>query len=134
MGKEGDCVAVPRDERRQKFLPYVRRCADIMGLKDWQIGVKDEAPKDNTIASVWMRYGGKEADVYLSDDFLGRTPEQQRTDIAHELTHLHFAPMDGMVREWLDDGKTKAYDRMFEYGIDAVGEMIAPFLPLPDCP
>lgn len=125
-------MVVPRDERRQRFLPYIRRCADLMGLKDWQVRVEDETSKDDTIAQAWMRYGGKEAHIYLSDDFLGRAPDRQRTDIAHELTHLHFAPMDGMVRQWLDEGKQQAYDRMFEYGIDAVGEMIAPFLPLPD--
>lgn len=119
------------DPRKQAFAAYLRELADRMGLKDWEITVKDGPPDDRSArCSVWMRYGGKQARTYLSEEFLRGTPEEQRADLVHELVHLHFAAMDGVVEDALSPEMYRAYQRLWEYGIDGIAEAWAPSLPL----
>jgi hypothetical protein len=119
------------DPRKQAFAGYLRELAGRMGLKDWHVTISDDPPDDRSArCSVWMRYGGKQAKTYLSEEFLRGTPEEQRADLAHELLHLHFAAADGVIEDWLAADAYKAYQRLWEYGIDGVAEAWAPLLPL----
>lgn len=121
-----------RDERRQRFAPYVRLLADAMGLKDWEITVADGPPRSPTAhAGVFMHYGQRRADVHLGDSFLDEPPDRQRLHLAHELVHLHFAAVDGLAEDWLDDSRYAGFLRLFEYGVDAVATAWAPHLPPP---
>ena len=117
--------------KRTAFASYVRQLADQFGLKDWAIEVPETPPDGTAIAATWMAYGQRLARIHLSDKFLCDTPEDQRDTIVHELLHLHFAAMDGLVTDWLEADKHKAYSRMFEYGIDAIAIAVSPRLPLP---
>jgi hypothetical protein len=121
-----------RDERRQRFLPYVRALADRMGLKDWEATVSDQPPRSPTaMAGVFLHYGQRRADIHLGDSFLDEPTDLQRLHLAHELVHLHFAAADGVAEDWLDTSQYAGFLRLFEYGVDAVATAWAPHLPLP---
>lgn len=122
------------DPRKQVYLPYLRDLADRMGLKDWSVTILDRPPADGNRCSVWMRYGGKQAQVLMSEECLSGTPEQMRADLVHELIHPHFAASDGIVEDALSHELYRSYQRMWEYGIDGIAEAWAPFLPLPPTP
>lgn len=116
---------------RSEFLPYVRRLADLMGLKDWTVEIVDEAPSNDAEASTVMVYGRKLARIRFSAKFLDDTPEGQRETVVHELTHLHLMPMDGVISDLLNEEHYRIYMRFMEYGIDGIAEAWAPHLPLP---
>jgi hypothetical protein len=124
------------DPRKQLFSPYVRQIADLMGLKDWIVHVGDGPPTaSNANASTFLRYGAKDALIKLSEDFLNDPPAHQRITIVHELIHLHLAPADGLITDFLGDEtdpRYKAYWRMMEYAIDGLAVAWAETLPLPD--
>lgn len=124
------------EAERGRWLTYVRALADRMGLKDWTITVPSGPPVGQSDASTWMCYGRRVARIHLPDSFVHESPEEQRDTIVHELLHLHFNAMDGLVTDWLDGEKIKGYQRMFEHGIDAVAAALALHLPLPttECP
>lgn len=118
---------------REDFAPYARQLAVRLGLRDWRIEIGDVPPpnSDSSEASTWTAYGQRRAEIYLSDRFLGASPEDQRDTVVHELLHLHFAAMDGLVTDWLEAVHQKSYSRMFEYVIEAVAVAIASLFPLP---
>lgn len=119
------------DPRKQAFLPYLRSLADRMGLRDWEVKVADEPPRDSSAsAGVFLPYGMRYVKVHLGESFLDGTPEERRTTLVHELVHVHFAAASGMAEDLIGDGERKCWLRMFEYGIDAVAEAWAPSLPL----
>ena len=120
------------DPRKQAFAHYFRALADLMGARDWTVGVVDDPPDSNHVAEVDCRYGRKLAWFALSETFLDATPEAQRQTACHEVMHLHFEPMRRMLMGLLEDNIWEAVNLPFEYGIDASAEMIAPFMPLPD--
>lgn len=120
-----------KDERKQAFLPYLRDLAGRMGLKDWRLRIDDKPPaSDGASASVWMRRGGKEAIVMLSEWFLDQPPERQREDLVHELIHLHHMPMDGVAEDTMDAGQYRVFERLLEYAVDGIAEAWAATLPL----
>jgi hypothetical protein len=102
-----------------------------MGLTDWKFRVYDnEPPNRDTVATIEPAFGRRIACLWLSDDFLGESPESQRHTLCHELIHCHFQPAREIVRETLPDDAWPGFLRMFEYGIDAVAETWAVHLPL----
>ena len=116
--------------RRAKWLPYVRRLADILALKDWRIDVLDELPSgDGAFASIYPIVGRKWANLRMSEEFLVAPKLDQRQTIAHELVHCHFAPLLRLLeaRDQYDDAMRHA----LEYGVDGLADGIAPLLPLP---
>ena len=119
------------DPRKQRFAPYLRDLADRMGLRDWSLTIGDGPPRSGAEASVYMPYAIRHGKVYLSEEFLDKPADEQRATLAHELLHLHFAAMDGIVRDGLPKDLHSAYDRIWEYAVDAIAEGWAKTLPLP---
>lgn len=120
------------DPRKQAYQSYVREIADRMGLKDWRITIEDKPPENpNSQASIWMAYGQRLARLYLSEAFLNESPEERRDTIVHELVHLHLAPANDIAGESMPAAVKPAYERMFEYAVDALTKCICPAIPLP---
>lgn len=122
------------DPRRQRFAPYLRRLADLLGLKDWHVRIADEAADACADASIEWTYGRKRARVWLGEHFLDDTPEGQRHTLAHELIHCHFGPAWDIAVEGLADAAASPFRRLAEYAVDGLADAIAPLLPLPDAP
>lgn len=120
------------DPRRRRYSPYVRDLADRLGLRDWWFELADEPPYEpDAIASVRPWEGRRRATIRLSDGFLEAGPAEQRHTLCHELAHCFFAAMAEYLRQHLDGPAHPAFMLMFEYGIDATADALAPHLPLP---
>ena len=123
------------DERRAKFVPYLRALADAMTLRDWAFRILDVGPSDeDAMALIRPTYGRRHASIWLSDDFLDDSPEAQRHTLVHELIHCHFAGAQHYLDDCLDGDARAAYRLMLESGVDAVADALAPLLPLPSFP
>lgn len=121
------------DPRRQAFLPYIRDLADRLRLRDWTINLSDEGTdRANVVALICVADQRKYADLYLSDDFLDKSPEEQRHCVVHELLHAHFGWASNWAREAIPEGPAREmYDRLHEIGVDGLADAIAPLTPLP---
>lgn len=76
---------------RDELGKYLRKLADVMGLRDWDIQLVDDAPSDGgAAASIWVVYGRKRAEVRFTHDWSANTPEQLRYYAVHELVHCHL--------------------------------------------
>ena len=117
--------------RRQRWLPYVRKLADIMTLKDWRIDIDEAQPNQrDAIMSVWICEGRRYATFYFSDRHFDSGPAEQRHSVTHELAHCVLGPYVKAVEMKTDDDKT--LNMLMEYSVDALADAIAPLLPLPD--
>ena len=119
---------------------YVNQLTIPLRLVDWEVRVSD-SPCDDTddLASINPTYGQKRATIRFCEGFDGRSTEEQRKTIAHELIHCHFWPMTEMaeadIEHFMSSGEREMFSRGFrrnmEYAVDALADALAPFLPLP---
>jgi hypothetical protein len=122
---------MPRD--RPAYAPYVRRLADLMGLRDWTFYVPgDQRPHDpdaNAEVKCWR--GRKHATVLFGESFLRADEADQRHSVVHELIHCHFAAMGWAAQEGLSADAERGWHLAFEYGVDGLADAVSPLLPLP---
>lgn len=133
---------------RKELGRYIRWIADEMGLRDWQFDLvvdkpEREDPEDfYTIATCKPCIGRKMAEIRC-DPVVRNIPRKHlRQTICHELVHCHlFTMWDLIRRDLLPQMGQEAYDlftasceRNMEYGVDAIGDVIAQKMPLIDWP
>lgn len=127
---------------RKELARYVRRIADEMGLRDWTLHLLKEPCDEDCNAQTQMIFGRKIASIRVSEEFRDIEPERVRVTVVHELTHLHFAAVTSQSQQDLQGHLSgQALDlfwsgwlRNFEYGVDGVGESLAPHMPLIEWP
>ncbi len=120
------------DIRRQRWLPYIRKLADMYGLKDWIFELDNERPNDaNANASIYCTPGRKHGYIRLSQFFLDDNPQDQRLTIVHELSHAHNTMDFSFAQGHLPEEMKAIHTTLMEYGIDGLSTAIAPFFPLP---
>lgn len=122
----------------EALLVSVRRYADSLGLRDWQIEVVAEPPDDeDAVATIEPVDGRRMAQLRVCIGWEGMSQDARRHAICHELLHLHFAEMCLTVRrdvpEWMPPrtwemfwGQTMAG---LESGIDGLAVAVARSLP-----
>jgi hypothetical protein len=119
-----------KQSRRQQWLPYVRKIADILHLRDWSFEIYEELPSDSdAVASINPIYGRKRAVIRLSEGFLNDSKSDQRHTLAHELIHCHTGPMQRVIEA--EEHMTAAARIAMEYCVDGLADAIAPLLPEP---
>lgn len=125
-------------ENRSWFDPYVRKIADLVGLRDWLIDLDDALPGEGALAECEPTYGRRHAVMRFAPEV---NPAELRNTVVHECIHCHFALIDwnrnsiqGVVGTpvWITwDG---AYSDAKELAIDAIATAWAASLPLPEPP
>ena len=115
----------------ERFGPYVRDVADQMQLRDWFFALMDKPSKKGLAATLQPVWGRRYAALWLAKDFHKQAPEKQRHTIVHELIHAHFAAMDNPLQRGMKPSAVGFYVSAMEYGIDAMADIVAPFMPLP---
>lgn len=118
---------------RQDWKPYVDALAARMRLSHWTFKISEDAPGGElSVAAVEPWRGRHVATIYLSDRFLGASPEDQRYTIVHELAHCFFAHANAIILDDLSKADERAWRLAHEYGVDQIASLIAPTMPLPD--
>lgn len=120
------------DPRRQRFAPYIRRLADLMRLKDWDLAVSDENAGADNEADISTIFGQKRARIRLSDEFLDKEPARQRETLVHELVHCHIDFTYQSAVDHIPESSKRMWQREAEMSVDTLALVIAPFMPLPD--
>ena len=146
---EGSTPSVPitkgetvRKRDRRALLAYVRRCADVMELRDWEIALSRDTADPGVAAQILWSNARRYATLTVEADFRSQPLSDVRETIAHELMHLHYAASWDMVLHDLDEllGKPaqrvfwQAWKRTTEYAIEASSLAVAKHLPLIDWP
>lgn len=115
---------------------YIRDLADRMGLKDWEIIVSRVPSRDGVLATVRVTYGRRQARMWLSEDFAGGQPHEQRLALTHELIHCHMDRMDTVARQLEPVIGTAAHAvfmaahaEAHEQATDALAVVLGAFLP-----
>jgi len=126
------------DDRKRRYdfkalQIYACRLQDRMGLRDWVVCVVPDEPDDGSTARVLCVYGQRVAFIAFADHYFDLPPERQRAVLVHELVHPHLDVCARLaLPKFGDDGEP--FLLTFEHGVDAVAQVIAPFMPLPARP
>ena len=118
---------------------YIHELRDRMELRDWWIGIGQDAPDEGALADVSASDQDHHATIRLAPDFLSRPPLEQRRIIVHELVHVlltrmgeAFAPLEAIAGCSAYRVAGDTYYRAEEVAVAALTRLIAPHLPLPD--
>ena len=118
---------------RRKIHRYILTVAQAMNLGHWEIILSDGDPTDELgAAEVYSARGRRTAIVSVASDFLETPKSQQRHVIVHELVHVHFACPDHVIHQSVSEEIHRAWNVSCEYSIDAIAEVLAPFMPMPE--
>ena len=118
---------------------YVDECAQIIGLRDWDITVVETQLDDDTLAECAWVYGQRRATIRIQRNWKSWGADILRSTIAHELIHCHLANtcdlIDAVLREALAPSAKKIADDAFmlsiEHAVDAISIAISTQLPWP---
>lgn len=128
------------DDQHAYWLSYLRRLADLLGLRDWRFVLQSEPPEnDAVVAEIAVIRGRRIAMIRLSPDWSERKPDEQRNACVHELVHCYIEPVLIGVEAAAEVMNRAAFrvlyhqvDMLSEYAIDGIAMAIAPLLPLPE--
>ncbi len=110
---------------------YIRKIADLMGMKDWEVKLQETASEEGLSGSVQPIEGRKVAIMWLGVSFWLEAAEGQRNTICHELLHCHHAAADIIAITAMHHEVEPQWRLAMEYGIDGVATAWARMLPLP---
>lgn len=128
----------------QLIAEYVRDLANRMELRDYSLLVsiaeEDRPDDEERNACAIFTIGRRYVFIWFDPNYVARaTPQELRQTAVHELIHCHFQParevaINAVVAAFKKPGRTAllgTYENAQEYGVDAIAEALAPFMPLP---
>jgi len=135
-------ATTPVDSARLDYWAhYFRDLADRMELRDWTITIQSRPADDDACAQVTCIYGRKIATIKLADDFDSYAPEKQRQTAVHELLHAHLDHPQRVIDQANEVRNRNMISLLslnhrmaLEHAVDAISDIIAPFMPLPEGP
>jgi hypothetical protein len=130
------------DAQHEATTNYLRRLADLMTLRDWEILLLRELPNnDSSWAEIEVCRTHDTAWVKVSwpEFYLVRTPEQQRETLVHELIHIHLDRPDAIMcdltamfpENTANQFAKDQHKNAIEFSTHRLTRALAPFLPLP---
>ena len=131
------------DEQALYLHGWVRRAADLLGLREWSIVVTPWRVDDETAyAGTFIRDYGDQARVSIGRRFLTIGADEQRRTLTHELLHPPFyrvtrpaiRMVTGHLGRMAEDLFRTALTDAEELAIDRLATAIAPFLPMVELP
>lgn len=124
---------------RHELGEYIRDLADLMGLRDWYISMKQGDPEDQIHgAECDVRYGQKCAEIAFRSDWVEWDADEVRWLAVHELLHCHMEPMRWAVNNTkftVGDSAFNVIGNSFldamELALDGIAREWSKTLPLP---
>lgn len=125
-------------KQTRSLVRYMSDLTREYGLGSWRIIVHEGCTEDDHAAEVSCVYGRRIAHVNLAADFASYPPEEQRSTILHELTHIHLDQMNSLIDETLPAAMgapaytafLAGYRQAMEHATDAIAMAIADKFPL----
>ena len=124
---------------RDKVREYLDGVKDIANLKQWEIKVSNDLPPEDAWADIDVSENLWVATVRISNSFFDETPQSQRRILAHELTHIHYAPverlvehLEGTLGSQAHELLAKVWETEIERAADSISLPLAEMLPLPE--
>jgi|GraSoiStandDraft_43_1057313.scaffolds.fasta_scaffold02114_8 hypothetical protein len=122
--------------RCTRLADYVRACADLVGLRDWEFQVAHDEPAAGNDAEIDLVPGRRIGRLRIAPALEG---DDLRHGVAHELGHALCANLMDTVREGARDELggaayrvyVGAVDREHERLADTLAVVLGPVLPLP---
>jgi hypothetical protein len=109
---------------RRSVERYCNAALPILRLPQWSVRITADIPADDSWADIEVSTNLWQATIRISDDFFRQEPELQRRIIAHELLHIHNAPLERMIESLEGVLGSQAYE-MLDHLWDAESERIA---------
>ena|ERR1700689_3366726 len=120
------------------LVTYVSELASLLALADWRIDIDPEPCSPQYDAYVTVVPGHKWAIIELSPTWDEKSPDEQRHTLVHELLHLHFDEVRGVLKRNLNDDPMhrvimNEHLNFIEHGVEAVASAVHVLLPeVPD--
>ena len=109
---------------RRSVERYCNAALPLLRLPQWSVRIASDIPADDSWADIEVSTNLWLATIRISDDFFRQEPELQRRIIAHELLHIHNAPLERLIGSLEGVLGSQAYE-MLDHLWDAEGERIA---------
>jgi hypothetical protein len=127
------------DGDRDELGKYVREIADLVGLRDWVVGVADDTPdREDANAQACVPFGRRAVMIKFSPGWADRDPDELRQTVVHELVHCHLWSLDqricdlhGIIGSAAYEVLEKAHHENLEHAVDAIALAWSETLPLP---
>lgn len=118
---------------------YIKDVAARMNLRDWTIYLSRQIDDAGHYrAQITLYRERDEAEVQLAEPWFGRSPEEQRYTVVHELVHVVTTRLVRVVSRYVEQvgGELvnylgKEHDEEEEIVVDRFARIIAPSMPLP---
>lgn len=112
------------DEEQHAYLcAWMRRAADLLGLRDWRINVSPFGARPNANASTWIADESDEAWTAVARSFVtDGDADERRSVLAHELLHPHFHRVTRMAERLFENELGRRTEAVLETAVEIVEE------------
>lgn len=131
-------MELPTPKQYMNMLKYIREIANLMFLRDWEIGLSETPAAEGNKAEVRVTPNMQFATISINPDLFDETEEEIRYYITHELIHIHLAQMERSMFNFNKSMSKEIWRSMLkshvsaeECATDALARSLAQFMPLP---
>ena len=118
---------------------YVAACLPVLNLANWKVTILTDVAPEDRYADIEPNDQAQTASLRVGNLFWTQKPDDQRLTIVHELLHLHLCRLDQTV-DRLEPVLGSAawapwaavYEDVYERATDAIAEVLAPQVGLPN--
>lgn len=122
-----------------RLTSYVQDVTGLLGLRDWEFILSRDHPARGIVATCTPVPGRRLAELRVCRDFHQLPPPERRLAVVHELVHAHLAGVGDAVRTIESQIGGLVFpmywanvERELERSVDALANLLAPTMPLPE--
>ena len=128
-----------KPEKHAALEAYVASLMPLLKLGSWRVTILTDVAPEDRYADIEPNEQAQTANLRVGNLFWPQKAEEKRLTVVHELLHLHLCRLDQAV-DRLEPVLGSAawtpwagvYEDAYERATDAIAELLAPIVPLPD--